>query len=384
MRKGSVEKRDEEGGVSFSKSPVEDDEDSSSKPLLLTSSSSSSSSSSHQNAVKDDYEIELGRGGGGRRPSTLTYSTFSVSPPPEGQDRYRTLPDFQAAEKFHSLKDDIIYDSGRKRVRAIFAYRAKNPSELTLEVGDIITVTNNADLDWWEGVLPNGKSGRFPSNYCTRLSPLEPPQHQQLSTTAADLHEIDQMLPSSPCETTEEDPDGSIRRMTAAEDHEEDVGVPLTLWEKVWAKASEYVFCRMLAYFLLCGIVTSLVSVGVDYASRHMYSLRSLPFSHISSKFLRFLYWFSFSAVLTSIGYALTKFISPFSAGSGIPEVKVIMSGVELPQYLSFRVLLGKVVGLTLALGAGLFVGKQGPMVHIGAAVATLLTYIPPFGCKIT
>lgn len=45
--------------------------------------------------------------------------------------------------------------------------------------------------------------------------------------------------------------------------------------------------------------------------------------------------------------------------GSGIPEVKTIMRGVTLPEYLTFNTLVAKVVGLSTALGSGLPIGKE-------------------------
>jgi hypothetical protein len=39
--------------------------------------------------------------------------------------------------------------------------------------------------------------------------------------------------------------------------------------------------------------------------------------------------------------------------GSGIPEMKTIISGIEMPQYLSFRTLVAKIVGLICAQAAG-------------------------------
>ncbi|KHN83478.1 Chloride channel protein 2, partial [Toxocara canis] len=60
--------------------------------------------------------------------------------------------------------------------------------------------------------------------------------------------------------------------------------------------------------------------------------------------------------------------------GSGIPEVKVIMHGFKMKNYLTFRTLIAKMIGLTLAIGSGLPIGKEGPFVHMGAIVATLLS----------
>ena len=39
--------------------------------------------------------------------------------------------------------------------------------------------------------------------------------------------------------------------------------------------------------------------------------------------------------------------------GSGIPEMKTIISGIDMPQYLSFKTLFTKVLGLTCGQVAG-------------------------------
>jgi len=46
-------------------------------------------------------------------------------------------------------------------------------------------------------------------------------------------------------------------------------------------------------------------------------------------------------------------------AGSGIPEMKTILRGVALKEYLTFRTLIAKVVGLTATLGSGMPLGKE-------------------------
>lgn len=45
-------------------------------------------------------------------------------------------------------------------------------------------------------------------------------------------------------------------------------------------------------------------------------------------------------------------------SGSGIPEMKTILRGVTLKEYLTFRTLVAKVVGLTATLGSGMPLGK--------------------------
>lgn len=52
-------------------------------------------------------------------------------------------------------------------------------------------------------------------------------------------------------------------------------------------------------------------------------------------------------------------------AGSGIPEVKTIMKGVILKEYLTLRTLVAKVVGLSSSLGSGLPLGKVVSIIHV-------------------
>ena len=49
-------------------------------------------------------------------------------------------------------------------VQALFDFTPAEEGELGFRRGDIITVTNRADLNWWEGTL-NNASGTFPSTY---------------------------------------------------------------------------------------------------------------------------------------------------------------------------------------------------------------------------
>lgn len=51
-------------------------------------------------------------------------------------------------------------------------------------------------------------------------------------------------------------------------------------------------------------------------------------------------------------------YVNKFS-GSGIPEVKVIMHGFKMKNYLTVRTLVAKMIGLTLAIGGGLPIGKE-------------------------
>ncbi|KAG5282516.1 hypothetical protein AALO_G00056910 [Alosa alosa] len=61
--------------------------------------------------------------------------------------------------------------------------------------------------------------------------------------------------------------------------------------------------------------------------------------------------------------------VEPVAAGSGIPEIKSYLNGVKIPGIVRLRTFVCKVVGVLFAVAGGLFVGKEGPMIHSGAII---------------
>ncbi|TIB83245.1 hypothetical protein E3Q06_02990 [Wallemia mellicola] len=69
-----------------------------------------------------------------------------------------------------------------------------------------------------------------------------------------------------------------------------------------------------------------------------------------------------------------------FAAGSGIPEMKAILSGFVIRGYLGVCTLLCKGIGLAFSVASGLNLGKEGPMVQIAACVGNITSrYIRKF-----
>ncbi len=63
---------------------------------------------------------------------------------------------------------------------------------------------------------------------------------------------------------------------------------------------------------------------------------------------------------------------SPTAAGGGITQVKAALARYPVP--LSLRVVIVKLIGTILVLGAGLTLGRRAPTIHIGAALAAQLS----------
>lgn len=60
------------------------------------------------------------------------------------------------------------------------------------------------------------------------------------------------------------------------------------------------------------------------------------------------------------------------AAGSGVAEVKVILSGFVVHGYLGLRTLVVKTLALVLSVASGLSIGKEGPYVHIATCIGNI------------
>jgi len=80
---------------------------------------------------------------------------------------------------------------------------------------------------------------------------------------------------------------------------------------------------------------------------------------------VRFAMWLFYTWSLTMFAAAIGEYVSRDSEGSGIPEMKTILGGVNIYKYLSFQTMIGKMLNVSAVQAAGLAVGKLGPYIHI-------------------
>eukprot|EP00118_Oscarella_pearsei_P005343 m.24520 g.24520 ORF g.24520 m.24520 type:complete len:776 (+) comp28632_c0_seq2:64-2391(+) len=76
------------------------------------------------------------------------------------------------------------------------------------------------------------------------------------------------------------------------------------------------------------------------------------------------------SLVLTAIALVLWE---PASGGSGIPDVIGFLNGTAAERLMDWTTFLAKLLGVICAVSSGLFVGPEGPTIHIGALLGAFL-----------
>ncbi|KAI5948761.1 hypothetical protein KGF57_005159 [Candida theae] len=64
---------------------------------------------------------------------------------------------------------------------------------------------------------------------------------------------------------------------------------------------------------------------------------------------------------------------------SGVPEVKIILSGFVIRRFLGVYTLITKSVALVLAIASGMSLGKEGPYVHLATCVGNITSRYFPF-----
>lgn len=86
-----------------------------------------------------------------------------------------------------------------------------------------------------------------------------------------------------------------------------------------------------------------------------------------------FFAWQFFSTFLVLCAGAFCWW-EPMAAGSGIPEIKAFLNGVNLNHVVRGPVLIAKVLGMCFSCSSGLPLGKEGPMIHAGSIIGAVIS----------
>ncbi|KAF2238196.1 hypothetical protein EV356DRAFT_428419, partial [Viridothelium virens] len=124
-----------------------------------------------------------------------------------------------------------------------------------------------------------------------------------------------------------------------------------------WSTGYIPAFAIYVAWAMLFGIVS---------ASAAMLTRSSLP-AAVGNGDIKFN---GYESVQAATPQTKTMYMA---AGSGIPEIKTILSGFVIPHFLDFKVLVVKGFGAVFAVATGMCLGKEGPFVHISTCAGYLV-----------
>ena len=82
--------------------------------------------------------------------------------------------------------------------------------------------------------------------------------------------------------------------------------------------------------------------------------------------------------MIAAFASALTVYVGPGANGSGMAEIIAVLNGVNYPQFIGFRTFFVKIFCVVFAIAASIFVGKEGPLAHIGSIAAYIIIYYVP------
>lgn len=180
---------------------------------------------------------------------------------------------------------------------------------------------------------------------------------------------------------------------------------PSRLQQLMWRYRVPLNAVTELLLLLLVGAISTVIAFIVDKSIDFLSAARAHLAQDGTTFFTSYAIWTTSALFLCSLSVAVVQYIGPSAAGSGIPQMKCVLAGVHIHDYLSLRTLIAKVqtpspvasplpcllsraprmpalvqaVSLVLALAGGLSIGKEGPYVHMASCAAHLLSTLRPF-----
>ncbi|MCJ1352689.1 MAG: hypothetical protein MMC33_002673 [Icmadophila ericetorum] len=88
---------------------------------------------------------------------------------------------------------------------------------------------------------------------------------------------------------------------------------------------------------------------------------------------IEYMFFIIYSVVFAVCASALVGYYAAYARQSGIPEIKTVLGGFVIRRFMGFWTLVIKSLGLCLAVASGLWLGKEGPLVHVACCCANLL-----------
>eukprot|EP00850_Spirogloea_muscicola_P003904 SM000016S01892 [mRNA] locus=s16:383439:390810:+ [translate_table: standard] len=128
---------------------------------------------------------------------------------------------------------------------------------------------------------------------------------------------------------------------------------------------------------LCIGLLTGLVSFAIEVFAEEVRNQKmrfALSRINLGAPLVAFLGYAAYGLVVVGIISAAVLYLAPAAAGGGVTLVMANLNGIHIPYLLSIDTLITKTFGVMFAVTTGMAVGPEGPLVHIGAAIANRFT----------
>ncbi|KAH8591748.1 chloride channel-like protein 3 [Bisporella sp. PMI_857] len=88
--------------------------------------------------------------------------------------------------------------------------------------------------------------------------------------------------------------------------------------------------------------------------------------------FVEYIFFIVFSLAFALVASILVQEYALYAKHSGIPEIKTVLGGFVIRRFMGTWTLVIKSLGLCLAVASGMWLGKEGPLVHVACCCAAL------------
>ena len=100
--------------------------------------------------------------------------------------------------------------------------------------------------------------------------------------------------------------------------------------------------------------------------------------SAAGSFIVEYIFYILYSMLFAFCASVLVQNFASYAKHSGIPEIKTVLGGFIIRRFMGGWTLVVKSLGLCLAVASGLWLGKEGPLVHVACCCANLLMKLSP------
>ncbi|OWB66129.1 hypothetical protein B5S30_g1465 [[Candida] boidinii] len=139
----------------------------------------------------------------------------------------------------------------------------------------------------------------------------------------------------------------------------------------IWLHDFKYGYCR--DNFLHCKIQCK---NWENWSVKIFSFLNPLSFFHKINVFIIVLI---ISLIFVSIGFLFYSKRNPYSNHQDISDMKLILSGFVIKDFFNVDLILSKIIGLVTIISSGLWLGTDGPLVHISAGVCDFVMNRIPY-----